>query len=163
LFPGTQGGPLMHVIAAKALAFKEAMSDEFVGYQQQVLSNANAMMQALQEKGIQTVMPKTDTHQFSIDLSDHDYSGLVFENKLEQANIIVNKNTIPGDKRSPFETSGLRLGTAAITTRGMQETQSKTLADCIAQIIHSPDDDDLIHSIAEKVKALCQHYPVYTD
>lgn len=161
IFPGTQGGPCMHTIAAKALAFKEAQLPSFRDYQCQVIANANAMMVKLHEKGIKTVMPKTDNHQFSIDLSAYDESGKFYEKLLENVGIILNKNTIPGDLRSPFQTSGLRIGTPAMTTRGMRIEQAHLIAQYISTIIKHPKDQSIHDDIAEHVRELCKAFPIH--
>ncbi len=160
IFPGTQGGPLMHVIAAKAVAFLEALQPAFKTYQGQVIQNAQVLAQALQSHGLNIVSGGTDNHMFLIDLRGYEDSGKVFEHRMGQAHITLNKNTVPGDQRSPFQTSGLRVGTPAITTRGMRDTEMHVIADWMATLIATPHDDRLVQDIAKSVTALCQSFPV---
>ncbi len=161
VFPGMQGGPLMHVIAAKAVAFHEALSSEFKAYQQQVLINAKAMANTFVQRGYNIVSGGTDNHLFLIDLIQQEITGKDAENALGQAFITVNKNTVPNEPRSPFVTSGLRLGTPAITTRGFGEIQATQLADWIADILDSRLDEIIIQEVKQKVIALCREFPVY--
>lgn len=161
VFPGTQGGPLMHVIAAKAVAFLEALSPDFTIYQQQVIHNAQAMANTLTDRGYTIVSGGTDNHLFLIDLIAQNITGKDAENALGQAYITVNKNTVPNEPRSPFITSGLRMGTPAATTRGFKETQVIDLAHWIADILDSRLDQSIIKNIQEKVIALCHDFPVY--
>ena len=163
VFPGTQGGPLMHVIAAKAVAFGEALQPAFRVYQQQVLDNARAMADRLVERGHQLVSGGTDNHLMLLDLSDHPLSGKDAENLLGSAGITVNKNTVPGERRSPFVTSGVRLGTPAMTTRGMQTAESIQVADWIADLLASPTDADLLRRVRADVHALCDSFPLYPE
>ncbi len=140
IFPGTQGGPLMHVIAAKAVCFKEAATDEFRAYQRQIVKNAQAMAQRFTERGIRLVSGGTDNHLMLIDLSDREMTGKALERLLDRAHITVNKNTVPGEKRSPFITSGIRIGTPAATTRGMREAEMVEIADMIADVIERGEE-----------------------
>ncbi len=161
VFPGTQGGPLMHVIAAKAVAFKEALQPEFRAYQQQVVLNAQAMAAVLIERGYKIVSGGTENHLFLLSLVGHDLTGKDAEEALGAAHITVNKNAVPGDPRSPFVTSGLRIGTPAITTRGYQEADARALAGWIADILDAPTDQSVIARVRERVTAQCRQYPVY--
>jgi glycine hydroxymethyltransferase len=161
VFPGNQGGPLMHVIAAKAVAFKEAMQPEFKSYQQQVKKNAARMATVLQERGFNIVSGGTDSHMFLIDLIDKEITGKDADAALGNANITVNKNAVPNDPRSPFVTSGLRIGTPAVTTRGFGENEVEELAGWIAAIIDSLEDDALHADIRQQVLEICQRFPVY--
>ncbi len=163
VFPGNQGGPLMHVIAGKAVAFKEALTDEFKAIQKQVLVNAKAMVSVLQDRGYKIVSGGTDNHLFLIDLIDKDITGKEAEAALGEAFITVNKNTVPNEPRSPFVTSGLRMGTPAISTRGMKEAQATELAGWICDILDDINNKDTIASIKEKVLALTAQYPVYAS
>lgn len=161
IFPGTQGGPLMHVIAAKAVAFKEALAPEFITYQKQVVKNAKKMAEVIMSRGIDVISNGTENHLILIDLINKNITGKEVEEALGRANITVNKNTVPNDPRSPFITSGLRIGTPAITTRGFQETECRDIAHWIADIIEHLDDNNLGNTIKEKAIALCQRFPVY--
>ncbi len=161
IFPGSQGGPLMHVIAAKALAFKEAMQPEFKTYQQQVVANAKAMVAVVMQRGYNVVSGGTENHMFLIDLVDKEITGKVAEAALGLANMTVNKNTVPNDPRSPFVTSGLRIGTPAITTRGFKQAEAEQLAHWICDILSDIDNQELIADIKRKTMALCQQFPVY--
>ncbi len=161
VFPGFQGGPLMHVIAAKAVAFKEALLPEFVEYQKAVIKNAQLMASTLQTRGFTIVSGGTDTHLFLVDLIDKDITGKDAEAVLGRAHITVNKNTVPNEPRSPFVTSGLRLGTPAITTRGFGEQEVRELSGWIADILSDLNNEALVASIRDKVTALCQRFPVY--
>ena len=163
VFPGTQGGPLMHVIAAKAVAFGEAQQPGFKVYQQQVLDNAKAMADRLLARGHQLVSGGTDNHLMLIDLSDHPLSGRDAENLLGSAGITVNKNTVPGERRSPFVTSGVRVGTPALTTRGMGTAEAEQVADWIADLLSSPTDADLHDRIHNSVRDLCRSFPLYPE
>lgn len=163
VFPGTQGGPLMHVIAAKAVAFKEALDPTFQFYSEQILKNAKTMANALQERGYKLVSGGTDNHLFLIDLINKDITGKEAENLLGQANITVNKNSIPNDPQSPFVTSGLRIGTPAMTTRGCKEQESEQIAHWMSDILDDPHNTDLINTIQSKVKTLCECFPVYKN
>ena len=161
VFPGTQGGPLMHAIAGKAVAFKEALEPSFKAYQQQVLDNARAMADALVERGYQIVSGGTDNHLFLLDLIDKDITGKDADAALGRANITVNKNAVPNDPRSPFVTSGLRLGSPASTTRGFKEAEMKMVANWIADVLDWLGDESVVDAVREQVKALCARYPVY--
>ena len=161
VFPGTQGGPLMHVIAAKAVALKEAMEPEFKGYQQQVKKNASLMAHCLSERGYTIVSGGTDCHMFLVDLIDKDLTGKDADAALGRANITVNKNAVPNDPRSPFVTSGLRIGTPAVTTRGFKETEISAVSGWMADVLDKPDDEDLIAEVRGKALELCSRFPVY--
>ncbi len=161
VFPGTQGGPLMHAIAGKAVAFKEALEPSFKAYQQQVLDNARAMADALVERGYQIVSGGTDNHLFLLDLIDKNITGKDADAALGRANITVNKNAVPNDPRSPFVTSGLRLGSPASTTRGFKEVEMRMVANWIADILDSLGNESVVDAVREQVKALCARHPVY--
>lgn len=161
VFPGGQGGPLMHVIAAKAVAFKEALSDEFKALQQQVLDNARAMVAVLQERGYKIVSGGTDNHLFLIDLIDKDITGKDAEAALGKAYITVNKNTVPKEPRSPFVTSGLRMGTPAVTSRGFKQTEVTELTGWICDILDDINSQETIEAVKAKVLALTARFPVY--
>ena len=161
IFPGTQGGPLMHIIAAKAVAFELALQPEFKTYCQQIVSNAKALAAALVEYGIQLVSGGTDNHLMLIDLRGTGKTGKVAETLLHSANITTNKNAIPFDPEKPFVTSGIRIGTPAVTTRGMKEEDMKTIALCIAEVIKQ--GEQAVPQVKEKVLALCKKYPLYQD
>ena len=161
VFPGGQGGPLMHVIAAKAVAFKEALQPEFTAYQTRVVENARAMVSVLQERGYKIVSGGTDNHLFLVDLIDKDITGKDADAALGRAFITVNKNTVPNEPRSPFVTSGLRMGTPAITTRGFGVAEVQELAGWIADILDDIENEDVIDASREKVLALTSKYPVY--
>ncbi|WP_369940296.1 serine hydroxymethyltransferase [Xanthomonas medicagonis] len=161
VFPGIQGGPLMHVIAAKAVAFKEALEPEFATYQQQVVKNAQAMAKTLIARGYKIVSGGTENHLMLVDMIGRDVSGKDAEAALGKAHITVNKNSVPNDPRSPFVTSGLRLGTPAITTRGYLEQDSIDLANWIADVLDAPTDDAVLARVRDAVTAQCRKYPVY--
>ncbi|MCY4143106.1 MAG: serine hydroxymethyltransferase [Gammaproteobacteria bacterium] len=161
LFPGSQGGPLMHVIAAKAVCFLEALSPEFVEYQQRVLENAKTMASRLQERGYKVVSGGTDNHLFLVDLIDKGLTGKAADEALDRANITVNKNTVPNDPRSPFVTSGLRIGTPAVTRRGFGVEQCGNLAEWMCDILDDIENDNMIASVRLKVLELCKGFPVY--
>lgn len=161
VFPGGQGGPLMHVIAAKAVCFKEAMSDEFKAYQQQVVKNASAMAQVFVDRGYDVVSGGTKNHLFLVSLIKQDITGKDADAALGRAHITVNKNAVPNDPRSPFVTSGLRIGTPAITTRGFGESECRDLAGWICDILDNLDDDAVNSRVREQVSALCARFPVY--
>lgn len=161
VFPGTQGGPLMHAIAGKAVAFKEALEPSFTAYQQQVLDNARAMADALVERGYQIVSGGTDNHLFLLDLIDTNITGKDADAALGRANITVNKNVVPNDPRSPFVTSGLRLGSPASTTRGFKEAEMRMVANWIADVLDSLGDESVVDTVRGQVKTLCARYPVY--
>lgn len=162
VFPGNQGGPLMHAIAAKAICFKEAMSDEFKTYQQQVVKNAQTMAKVLIERGFDVVSGGTFNHLFLLSLIKQDVTGKEVDAWLGSAHITVNKNSVPNDPRSPFVTSGIRIGTPAVTTRGFGEAEVAELAGWIADIIDSKGDEAVIATVKAKVAAVCAKYPVYT-
>ena len=161
VFPGTQGGPLMHAIAGKAVAFKEALEPGFVSYQQQVLDNARAMADAFQARKFKVVSGGTDNHLFLLDLIDKDITGKEADAALGRANITVNKNTVPNDPRSPFVTSGLRVGSPASTTRGFGEEEMRRVAASICDVLDNLGDESVVDSVRGEVKALCASYPVY--
>ena len=161
IFPGTQGGPLMHVIAAKAVCFKEALEPEFKDYQAQVKLNAKTMAQTFMNRGINIVSNGTENHMFLVDLISKGITGKEADAALGQANITVNKNAVPNDPQSPFVTSGLRIGTPAATTRGFKEAEVAEVASWICDIIENIGDDKIIDDVKEKVKILCSKFPVY--
>lgn len=161
IFPGCQGGPLMHVIAAKAVAFKEALQPEFKIYQAQIIKNAKTMVAVLQQRGYKIVSGGTENHMFLVDLIANDITGKEAETKLGEANITVNKNTVPNDPRSPFVTSGLRLGTPAVTTRGFKENECEQLAIWIADVLDEINNEKVIARVKQSVCELCQKFPVY--
>lgn len=161
IFPGTQGGPLMHIIAAKAVAFKEAMSDEFKQYQQQIVKNAKKLANELIERGISLVSGGTDNHLMLIDLTSKGKTGKEIEALLDKAHITANKNAIPFDKQTPFVTSGVRVGTPAVTSRGMKEDDMVIIAECIADIVDN--GEEAVERCAAKVAALCEKYPIYAN
>ncbi len=161
IFPGTQGGPLMHVIAAKAVAFREAMSPAFKQYQQQVIDNARAMADILIQRGYQVVSGGTDNHMFLLNLVDKGLTGKEADMCLGAANITVNKNTVPNDPNSPFVTGGIRIGTPAVTSRGMGVNEVTQLANWIADILDKPADMSTIARVRNQVVELCQAFPVY--
>ncbi|MAF84441.1 MAG: serine hydroxymethyltransferase [Gammaproteobacteria bacterium] len=161
VFPGTQGGPLMHVIAAKAVAFLEAMQPEFVEYQQQVRENAGIMAAVLQKRGFKIVSGGTDNHMFLLDLIDKDITGKDADAVLDRAQITVNKNSVPKDPRSPFVTSGLRMGTPAVTTRGFGGEEITQLTNWIADILDDINNEAMIERVRGQVVELCQQFPVY--
>jgi glycine hydroxymethyltransferase len=161
VFPGTQGGPLMHVIAAKAVALLEALQPDFKGYQQQVLNNARAMAGALMKRGYRIVSGGTDNHLFLVDLIGRDITGKDADAALGRAHITVNKNAVPNDPRPPFVTSGLRIGTPAATTRGFREAEVIDLAGWIADVLDANGSDAVVAQVRGKVEALCKRFPVY--
>ena len=161
VFPGGQGGPLMHVIAGKAVALKEAMEPEFKTYQQQVAKNAKAMVEVFLERGYKVVSVGTDNHLFLVDLVDKNLTGKEADAALGRANITVNKNSVPNDPKSPFVTSGIRVGTPAITRRGFKEAEAKELAGWMCDVLDSINDEAVIERIKGKVLDICARYPVY--
>ena len=163
LFPGSQGGPLMHVIAAKAVCFKEAMEPEFVEYQQQILNNAKRMSAALIENDIDVVSNGTSNHMFLVNLVKNKITGKVLDAALGQANITVNKNSVPNDPQSPFVTSGIRIGTPAVTRRGFKENEMNLIASWIKNIIEDVDNEKLINQTKKEVTDLCGQFPVYSE
>ncbi len=160
LFPGIQGGPLMHIIAGKAVAFREAMQSAFKSYALQVVCNAKALAKALMEQGFSLVTGGTDNHLILINLSNKNITGKKAEVVLEKAGITLNKNTVPGEKLSPFVTSGIRLGTPAVTTRGMKEEEMKQIARWIQKALENPDEDRALQKISSEVEELCSKFPV---
>ncbi|TXF10722.1 serine hydroxymethyltransferase [Pelomicrobium methylotrophicum] len=161
IFPGIQGGPLMHVVAAKAVAFKEAATKEFRLYQEQVIDNARVMAKVLQERGFRIVSGRTDCHLFLVDLRPKGVTGKQAEEALGRAGITVNKNAIPNDPERPFVTSGIRIGTPAVTTRGFQEIECEALANLIADVLEAPEDEAVIGRVGKEVLRLCEQFPVY--
>ncbi|HIM36203.1 MAG TPA: serine hydroxymethyltransferase [Pseudomonadales bacterium] len=161
LFPGSQGGPLMHVIAAKAVCFKEAMTDEFRSYQQRVLNNARMMAGSFQDRGYKVVSNGTDNHLFLLDLVDKGITGKSADAALGRANITVNKNAVPNDPRSPFVTSGLRIGSPAVTRRGFGEEECRTLTGWMCDILDDIGNDNMIGTVQRRVIELCKGFPVY--
>ena len=162
IFPGIQGGPLMHVIAAKAVAFKEALSDTFAEYQRDVVGNANTMARVLTENGVDLISGGTDNHMMLADLTSLDITGKAAEELLGQAGITVNKNSIPFETRSPFVTSGIRIGTPAITARGMKADQAEIIANLIAGLLKNPDSEEKLASAKGSIAELCKDFPLYT-
>ncbi|HSS51906.1 MAG TPA: serine hydroxymethyltransferase [Thermoanaerobaculia bacterium] len=161
VFPGIQGGPLMHIVAAKAVAFKEALTAEFRAYQQQIVANARALAARLTEKGFRIVSGGTDNHLFLIDVAGAGTTGKVAEKSLEDAAITVNKNTIPYDPNPPLVASGVRIGTAALTTRGMREDEMAQVGDFIAEVLRAPEDVQVRESVRARVRTLCERFPLY--
>ncbi|MFC1668035.1 serine hydroxymethyltransferase [Chlamydiota bacterium] len=163
VFPGIQGGPLMHIIAAKAVAFKEALNPEFKTYQHNIIKNAKKMAESLQECGLRIVSGGTDTHLLLVDLTAIGITGKDAATVLDRAGITVNKNMIPFDKESPFRTSGIRIGTPAVTTRGMGEVEMGIIAEMISRIVHDIHNEELIKDINRKVVKLCEEFPLYSE
>ena len=163
IFPGIQGGPLMHVVAAKAVAFKEALSDEFKVYQQQVLDNAKALADELVKKGFRIVSGGTDNHLMLVDLRSKNITGKEAQFLLDEIGITANRNTIPFEPLSPFVTSGIRLGTPALTTRGLKEEDICEVADIIADVIENREDSAVIEAAKAKVQAICKKFPLYEE
>ena len=163
IFPGIQGGPLMHVVAAKAVAFKEALSDEFKVYQQQVLDNAKALADELVKKGFRIVSGGTDNHLMLVDLRSKNITGKEAQFLLDEIGITANRNTIPFEPLSPFVTSGIRLGTPALTTRGLKEDDIREVADIIADVIENREDGAVIEAAKAKVQAICKKFPLYEE
>ena len=161
IFPSLQGGPLMHVIAAKAVAFKEALQPEFKQYAKQVKINAAAMAEELVKRGLRIVSGRTESHVFLVDLQPMKITGKAAEAALGKAHITVNKNAIPNDPEKPFVTSGIRIGSAAMTTRGFNETDARVLANLVADVLANPEDEANLAKVREQVTALCNKYPVY--
>ncbi|MDE7169914.1 MAG: serine hydroxymethyltransferase [Mucispirillum sp.] len=161
VFPGMQGGPLMHVIAGKAVALKEALSDDFKKYQRQIVANAKALADGLNARGFRIVSGGTDNHLVLIDVNSKGLTGKDCQAALDKANITTNKNTIPFETLSPFVTSGIRIGSPAVTTRGMKENEMKLIADFIADVFDNINDDNKINGIKSKVKELCAAFPLY--
>ncbi len=163
IFPGIQGGPLMHIIAGKAVAFKEALSPEFKKYQEQVIKNAKILADTLTQNGVRVVSGGTDNHLILVDLTNLDITGKDAEKILEKVNITVNKNGIPYDTKSPFVTSGIRLGTPALTTRGMKENEMILIGNLIVKALQNSDNDEILKTIIEDIKILCKKFPLYKD
>lgn len=163
VFPGIQGGPLMHVIAAKAVAFKQAMSEEFKAYQEQVVKNAKVLAERLKEKGVRIVSGGTDNHLFLCDLRPLGITGKEAESLLDSVGITVNKNAIPFDEQPPTVTSGIRIGTPAVTTRGMKEEEMDLIADLIFRVLTSKGDARVLESVRKEVRELCKAFPLYPE
>lgn len=163
VMPGIQGGPLMHVIAAKAVAFQEALKPEFKEYQEQIVANAAAMADEFIKLGQRVVSGGTDTHLMLLSFLDKDFSGKKAEKALDASNITVNKNTVPFDTRKPFVTSGIRIGTPAVTTRGMREDEMRQIAVLIDKVVENLKNDDVYAEVRESVKALCDKFPLYPE
>jgi glycine hydroxymethyltransferase len=163
VFPGLQGGPLMHVIAAKAVALKEAMEPEFKKYQEQVVKNARALASSLQEEGFRIVSGGTDTHLFLVDLSSFNLTGKEAQEALDEVGITVNKNTIPFETKSPFVTSGIRVGTPAVTTRGMKEKEMKEISKLISQVLKNLGKESVYEKVRLEVRNLCEAFPLYKE
>lgn len=163
IFPGIQGGPLEHVIAGKAVAFGEALTDDFKQYAKMIKRNEKALSDQLQKRGVRVVSGGTDTHVLLADVKALGISGKVAQNVLDEIGITANKNTIPFETLSPFITSGIRLGSPALTTRGLKEDDFIHIADIIADVLHAPEDETVKQKSAEKVKAICEKYPLYED
>ncbi|OHR42673.1 serine hydroxymethyltransferase [Neisseria sp. HMSC071C03] len=161
IFPSLQGGPLMHVIAAKAVAFKEALQPEFKQYAKQVKINASAMAEELVKRGLRIVSGRTESHVFLVDLQPMKITGKAAEAALGKANITVNKNAIPNDPEKPFVTSGIRIGSAAMTTRGFNEADARVLANLVADVLANPEDEANLANVRKQITALCDKYPVY--
>lgn len=161
VFPGTQGGPLMHVIAAKAVAFKEALEPGFKEYQKQIVKNSKKLGESLTGMGLKLVSGGTDTHLVLVDLRETELTGKIAEETLEQAGITVNKNAIPFDPRPPAVTSGIRIGTPAVTTRGMKEKEIEIIADFIKEALNNPGSEKVLSRIKDDVRGLCSQFPVY--
>ncbi|HKK44980.1 MAG TPA: serine hydroxymethyltransferase [Balneolaceae bacterium] len=161
VFPGTQGGPLMHVIASKAVSFEEALKDDFKIYQKQVQANAQTLAETFTEMGYNLVSGGTDNHLILIDLRNKGLTGKVAEQALEKANITLNKNMVPFDTESPFVTSGIRIGSPAMTTRGFKEDEFKQVAKLIDKVLQDPEEESIIAEVKNEVKELCSHFPLY--
>ena len=161
VFPGIQGGPLMHVVAAKAVALKEALSEGFRGYQQQIVANSRRLAGRLGERGFRIVSGGTDNHVFLVDVAAAGTTGKVAEKALEAAGITVNKNTIPYDANPPLVASGIRVGTAALTTRAMRESEMDLVGDLMAEVLGAPEDGGVQGSVRERVRELCKRFPLY--
>jgi glycine hydroxymethyltransferase len=165
VFPGVQGGPLVHIIAAKAVAFGEALKPEFKAYQQQVLTNAKALAATLQDAGLRIVSGGTDNHLMMVDvyMGGKGITGKAAEKALDEVHITVNKNTIPFDTQKPFVASGIRLGTPALTTRGMKEDEMRSIGGMIASIIHDPESDNVKERVRREVLELTARFPMYSQ
>lgn len=162
VFPGIQGGPLMHIIAAKAVAFHEASKPEFKEYQAQIKKNARALATAMTSEGFRIVSGGTDSHLMLVDLRPFGVNGKVAQSALDEANITTNKNSIPNDPEKPFITSGIRLGTPAVTTRGMKEAEMKTIASLIARVLHAPEDESVKAQVRQEVVSLTSNFPIHS-
>ena len=163
VFPGIQGGPLMHIIAAKAVAFNEALQPSFKEYAQQIIKNAKALGDTLMKEGASLVSGGTDNHLILLDLRPWDLTGKEAEKLLEEAGITVNKNTIPYDPQSPFVTSGIRIGTAALTTRGMREEEMIKIGEVMAAVLKSHGDKDVLNKAKETTKSICEAFPIFAQ
>ena len=163
VMPGIQGGPLMHIIAAKAVAFGEALQPEFTNYCRAIIDNAQAMASVFMDKDYNIISGGTDTHVLLIDLTNKAISGKKAENRLEAAGITVNKNMVPYDERSPMITSGIRVGTPAMTTRGMGRDEMIQIVDLIDRVIQSPDDESVVARVKNQVGELCRQFPLYSE
>ena len=163
IFPGIQGGPLEHVVLAKAVAFGEALKPEFVDYQKQVVKNAKALAKSLLDHGYGLVSGGTDNHLVLVDLSLKGITGKLAEESLDKAAITVNKNTVPDEKLSPFVTSGVRLGTPALTTRGLKETEMTLIGELSHEVLSNPEDESILNSVRSKVESLCKDFPIYAS
>ncbi|MCX6828940.1 MAG: serine hydroxymethyltransferase, partial [candidate division Zixibacteria bacterium] len=163
VMPGIQGGPLMHIIAAKAVALKEALTDEFKVYQKRIVENAAALAGELKRAGYHIVSGGTDTHLMLISFIESGLTGKKVEKALDAAGITVNKNTVPFDPQKPFVTSGIRIGTPAITTRGMGVNEMKVIAEFIDRVIKNMDNETVLAQVAKEVKALCDKFPLYPE
>jgi glycine hydroxymethyltransferase len=161
VFPGMQGGPLMHVIAAKAVALREALSPEFKEYQRQIVKNAQALARTLTARGFRLVSGGTDNHLMLVDFRRSELTGKVAQETLDKARITVNRNAVPFDTRSPFVTSGIRIGTPAVTSRGIKEPEAELIGDFIARALHAVADDSALKAVAADVGELCRKFPVY--
>ncbi|RXK17563.1 serine hydroxymethyltransferase [Macrococcus sp. DPC7161] len=161
IFPGIQGGPLMHVIAAKAVAFGEALQPEFKAYQTQVIANAKALSEQLQQRGLRVISGGTDNHVFTIDVTSVALTGKVAEHALDEVHITTNKNTIPFDTNSPFITSGVRIGTPAVTTRGLKEKEMVEIANVIADVLHDHENEAVLQSARERISAITDAFPLH--
>ena len=163
VMPGIQGGPLMHIIAAKAVAFGEALKPEFLEYSRQIVDNAKSMAEEFLSRGYHLVSGGTDTHLILIDLTENGITGKKAENALEKVGITVNKNMVPFDQKSPFVTSGIRIGTPAVTTRGMKQDEMKTIVALIDKVVSSPDSEDLLSTVMSEVQDICKDFPLYKE
>ena len=161
MFPGLQGGPLMHAIAAKAVAFKEALAPEFKSYQAQIIANARAMARVLQERGLRIVSGGTDCHMFLLDLRARNITGRDAEDALGRAHMTVNKNAIPNDPQKPTVTSGIRIGSPAITTRGFGTAEAEQVANLIADVLEAPQSEAVQQRVLAQTRELCRRFPVY--
>jgi len=163
VFPGTQGGPLMHVIAAKAVAFQEALRDDFKTYQTQIVRNARALAETLQKEGFRLVSGGTDNHLMLVDLTEQGITGKEAQETLDRMGITVNKNGIPFDTKGPMVTSGIRIGTPAVTTRGMKEEEMRAIGGLIASALRHKDDEKRLGELREEVSGLCARFPLYAS